>query len=594
MNPTKKSLIDEHLSKIQQETNATLNNFKQFGFNVDKMFMKHFLKVSIDRMEKTCKRYQSEGKLETSNEVPNGKTMSSMASHTEVSTIKSMKRKSDESYDNVEDPKKLKVMPSIGTGADDFTVFYCDHCLHPNGCTKLFSGSIDEVYEHWFTTHLDETISKPFHFQAVGLARCFNCDKIGTYRDLENHHKEQHKSTYFVITDRINKNKCGICHFEYGDVVKHFNAIHKVIYPPIAFNPISYSEERITQLMAINIEKECHCIDCDQRFKTCNELVNHRSVSHDGKIIDTQSHQTELSYLYCGFCEKKIDGDAYFSHFLEHPYSFRCSKCKHESDDVAELVFHERSLHGVDNMQKHCGNFPNWLRNKFLNAKMVFTNGLVLKVHNALGTKLDDSKTLNEFIKDYLNGKKDSLKQMIKVKNPATLHRNDDKAPDENTMLSELLKQLKLDKSLYIGGIFGSVRNIDKEKIFLTLCQTLQLNITMEDVKQIEMHDQDGMVVEFFKLGAKNDFLNRSQKQTIWSNEVFKMSDNKKKWKIVVRHHLTPFYRNIDRFASKLKHENKIHSFWMDMNGFMVKCKPTERGRPILSIQQLRNYIKDV
>lgn len=440
---------------------------------------------------------------------------------------------------------------------NNFAVFYCHHCLHPPEPNNLFGGTIEEVYDHWLTTHADATISKPFQFQAVAKASCLHCDETGTYRDLENHHKMQHKHKDFVITDRLNKEKCGICQFEGENVVKHYKAVHKTIYPPIQFNPIAYPGEKIAQLLAINIKKD----------------ANH----------------TELSYLYCGYCSKKINADSYFNHFTGHPYSFRCSKCKHESDDVAELVYHERSLHGVDNMAKHCKNFPNWLKNKFLNATMVFTNGLILKGHNA-PAKLGDGNILNKFIKDYLNARRECLNRMTKTKEQIKPKGNL-KEPDDDTKLAELIKQLKLDKVLYIGGIFGSLKKMEKDEIFSKLCEKLNMNIRANDVKQILMYEKNGMIVEFPEIQAKRNFMDRIREQPIWSDELCQLSANETKWPINARHHFTPFYRDIETLASKLKRENKIHAYWIDSDGFIVKRKASEQSRPILSVQQLQNYV---
>lgn len=41
--------MDAHLMNIQRETKAALDDFEESGFKVDKKFINHFLKVSIDR-----------------------------------------------------------------------------------------------------------------------------------------------------------------------------------------------------------------------------------------------------------------------------------------------------------------------------------------------------------------------------------------------------------------------------------------------------------------------------------------------------------------------------------------------------------------
>lgn len=296
-------------------------------------------------------------------------------------------------------------------------MFYCDHCISSSHSSKLFSGSIHEVYEHWLTTHLDKSIALPFQFHAVDLAKCFHCAEIGTYHDLVEHHKSQHVDKFFTISDRFNSEKCGICHHKSGNLIAHSKSSHESMSPSQTFNPILYSDERITELIALNAEKEHRCIECSETLKTHADTYKHFAMKHSEEhdAIPFVGVQTKPAYLICGFCMKFIGVGQLLQHFKKHSYNFSCSKCSYRSSDLAELVFHERKHHNNDSLKYHCTVFPDWLRNKFLNTKMVFPNGLVLKNYNVLGTTFDDSRLFGIFVEGVLDAKKERLEQMMKT-----------------------------------------------------------------------------------------------------------------------------------------------------------------------------------
>lgn len=296
------------------------------------------------------------------------------------------------------------------------TIFYCDYCINSKDPNKVFCGSFDEVYDHWLSSHLNDSISQPFQFHAVGRLRCYHCGKLDSFQKLVKHHKTRHTNKMFAVSDQENMKKCGICRFKDGNLIEHFKCTHEAEFSSKVFNPVLYLEERIIELLNINAENEFHCIECNETFPTHAETYCHFAILHAG--IDANPFiggQNNPAYLICGFCAKIVDVNQYLNHFKKHSYNFPCTTCSYRSSDLAELVFHQRTVHNSDTLDHHCSVFPDWLRNKNLNTKLVFNNGLVLKNCNVLGTKFDDSKLFNIFVDGILDAKKERLEQMMKM-----------------------------------------------------------------------------------------------------------------------------------------------------------------------------------
>lgn len=230
---------------------------------------------------------------------------------------------------------------------------------------KSINGTIDDIHLHWLRFHKSKC--QPFQFDAIALAGCFHCEKVGIYHDLMQHHKEHHSCQQFAIFDRIDPKKCGICDFKDGDLIDHFKTKHELVTKRNWLNPIPYSQERIDEFLSIDLQQN---INIDRK---------------------------KLSYLICGFCKQKVDYDKYLIHFNEHKNEFMCSKCAYRSVDLVKLVLHEKTVHKIHSLDKHCSQFSNWNKNKHLDTSLVFENGLIVKYMNVIGTTFDDSGIFEQF-----------------------------------------------------------------------------------------------------------------------------------------------------------------------------------------------------
>lgn len=461
--------------------------------------------------------------------------------------------------------------------------------MDPEDLSKSFSGTIDVVYSHWLAKHGNESVLKPFQFYAVALVNCFYCDVVGTYTDLVEHHQKVHLIEKFAIVDRIDRTKCGVCHSQDEDLIEHFDRIHSDL---AAFNPIQYTEERIVELLTVNIYKDPQCLHCMHIFKTQIELMEHYAIFHGGAMFGNDSaSRNQPSYLICGHCQKKVDRNRYMEHFKVHVYHFRCSKCSYRSVDLVELILHENNAHGLNTLNYHCKQFSGWLKNQYLNTNVVFDNGLILQNFNVAGTKYDNNILFDMFIVEFLDLTKERVLQRIE----ANGNQHQSSPPEANTidpsLEAELNEQRKHSKNIYISGTPNNLNDNNLHEIFQKLCKKLEVNLLPGDVKEI-YQCKNGIIVKLNSIELKDMILCGMQNKIIRSGDLFELSKDEKSWKIQVRNHMTKFYRDIWIAATKYKEQGALYSFRLSGRGVVIRRTSTDGEHVILSKEQLIEFVE--
>ena len=501
------------------------------------------------------------------------------------------------------------------------TVFFCFHCFDERNPTKSFSGTIDDVTKHWSTAHSAE--SKPFQFYAVPLVSCFHCNEvIGTYNNLIKHHQEKYAEALFMIRDGMDPTKCGMCNSKDGDLSEHFKKMHDLSSTPKIFNPICYSDERIVELMTIN--------------------------SHIGQTVQTKElieNQIKPDHLICGYCQKNnIDINQYSDHLSKHTFKYRCTMvgvCKYESVHLSQMVFHEKIVHNIVSLDYHCSIFSNWMEKKLFNTDVVFTNGLVLKSYNLVGTSFDDTKLVDKFIRGFLDKEKQRAKKIFADENKRltsnetnrngvlnatsnNLHSPVEPTPivmseeigrhgepsksrterdgidnvasknkrdsTESSLMSALKDQQELIKNLYVQGITRDLNITDRYGTFLKLCKEMGVTISRSNIESIDQR-RKGIIVKLYRMDIKNLIMNQTRGQVVWSNELFELPGNQKPWKVHIGHQMTQFYLNMWFFAMDLKKRKLLHSFKLTKDGLVVKRTPEDDERIVLSEDQLHEHV---
>lgn len=267
--------------------------------------------------------------------------------------------------------------------------FYCTHCMDTNESNEPIGGSIDDVYQHWRASHIVHISSKPFQFCVAEIAVCRFDNVSGTYRELLKHQQEVHPNEPLAIVSYDDRNRCGICHKP--TEVDHFEKEHKTGLKKDVFNPMRLSDQKLDELLKIEIHKKRQCGHCSVIFETEEEMDTHHSIAHENmEKISNPYTDYQAPVLICGYCQTKVTRDDYFAHVKSHSYVFRCWKCTHQTNDLVDLVVHDKFLHERDTLDYHCSMFPDWIRAQFNDTKILFSNGLVVRNYNLIGTKFDD------------------------------------------------------------------------------------------------------------------------------------------------------------------------------------------------------------
>lgn len=493
----------------------------------------------------------------------------------------------------------------------DHNVIFCFHCIG-----NSFSGSIDDVYDHWLFAHANESLSLPFRFYAIKLHSCFHCDEVAEYDKLVKHHQERHTDKPFAITDQMNRSKCGVCDFKDGDLIEHFKTKHDLASVTKIFNPVQYSEEDISKLSSIQIKKKQNqCSYCSRVFESPNEAAQHSATYHSERsaMAETASQKCdEIINLICSICNEQIDCKQLINHFRAHKYSFCCQICKCMNEDLAEIISHEKIAHDMDLINVHCFNFATWIKKKFYNTNIEFGNGLVLNMFNIQSTKFDESALFDKFIDSHLYVEKSRALRMIELKKSTTsctANRSQSKSTDanvtenfnynavqtiatnQNDVKFQLEEQRKLIKNIFIGGIPFSVKNEQLLETVIILFNKLHVQLNRDDIEEVSRCPNGGVVLKLKTFAMKKKIFFQVKDKQITQFELLgqSYSNSGMSKKIVFHYHKTPFYRSLLECAAEYKKKKLLYSFKLDYNGLSIKRTQTSNAEIVRSKQELKS-----
>lgn len=239
---------------------------------------------------------------------------------------------------------------------DQYLIYYCGHCVD-----SAYENA-EEVYKHWRITHKRGEHMKPFRFRVAPLAKCQFCDTCSTFQGLKKHHAEQHSINHFIIENLLDRSKCGLCFADCSDgFTKHFENNHRLVLETNVLDPIVLPDDLLKKLRNLSLHKKRKCKHCDDIFESSDEFYKHHDHQHRShKERSERFHDNESIHLICSCCNEKLKQDELIQHLTERKIAL--------------------------------------LEKFYWDAKVVFGNGLVVNKHNLLGTKLDESHTLNTLI----------------------------------------------------------------------------------------------------------------------------------------------------------------------------------------------------
>ena len=114
-------------------------------------------------------------------------------------------------------------------------------------------------------------------------------------------------------------------------------------------------------------------------------------------------------------------------------------------------------------------------------------------------------------------------------------------------------------------------------------------DLEIQNIIQLEY----GLIVRFRRLETKKIFISKTMGRFVLSNSLFLLPRGQTPWHIYAQNYMTPFYRNIHTAARDLTRDQRIHSYELNENGFVIKLRANDRTKHIVqSKEQLMDLVK--
>lgn len=474
-------------------------------------------------------------------------------------------------------------------------MFVCYHCHKSAEFSQKenqkaieldFFDEIENLQAHWKTHHA----SKKFQFFAIGVAKCFLCDRKESFQKLRKHHNYWHKSEPFIVVDQENPSKCGLCQNIFvsrNEMLEHFKLNHENFFYAEIFSPICFTQNEIDWLLRLKPYKN----------------------------LDMPS---DLENIICGHCasSKESDGSVLKQHLVESDFIFSCcSKCTMVTKNINKLISYANTTHSLnDSRIRQETAFKARLKKHYFRTKLFFTNGLVLFKHNVLKTTLDDRDDFFPFIGRFAENKFSECKEQEDDNESndsiENFEENRKNATPElepydkfGSYKVKLCKQNSYKNNLCIKGVSlidGVKNNINGLlKLFVGLCKAIDVNISINDVCHIFQRKKLDIIIKM------NDFQKKIAILKAWDEHhdknrfhnklcmlmaqypEFKLSN------VVIRTDLTPFFKKLWKDAERLQSQEFIHSFCITKGGLLVKVNPKSKGKIVWSQYELMKLRKN-
>lgn len=436
-------------------------------------------------------------------------------------------------------------------------VFACFYC---HSQPSFFVDTFTEIYEHWKQSH--GSIS--FRFFVVGMAACFYCGKVDVFPNLQGHHKHNHHSEIFVVVDKKDRNKCGLCqrYFSASEMVVHFRTHHDPCLLMGINNPVCFNQTEIEQLLTIN---SCREAPREVSFVCghCNSMEKTRSV-----FLYNQPKLEKFLILKCKiFIFVFIMTRSFLQHIEHDNFQYKCTICNVTGKTIQETVDHEERIHSLLKQgTKHASGLQIRLERYYLRTRVIFNNGLVLFKHNLLNTSFDDRKAFW------------ALKERMMKQKFDEINNTDEKLASRNLFAykKELMKQRTYRNNVCIRGITTVKSDEILRKVFDKICTAMEKS-TSDGIESIFQRTGKDIIVKFKNWESKKSILKQWERMNMSERleklQPLKIIDpNIELTQINVMNDLTDFFRLLHDDAQEAKNKNEIHSFWISEHGLSVKC----------------------
>lgn len=455
--------------------------------------------------------------------------------------------------------------------------FSCAHCVNQSDFNNNFQ-TIEKVHKHWISYHNRSKSPKPFQFYVSEIVKCYYCSLYGSYNQMHKHHRKAHPLNPFGIVNQSNKKRCAICDSEWKDMIKHFNGCHKEINDANVFNPMCISNDKIKQLLEIDVSGKRYCNYCTKSFELKSDLIKHYTNDHNEKwfgLINNKTTTLNDMIVSCTKCDKNILNNDYIQHIECHSFRLKCFDCTVKSSNLIELVTHSEMVHGkIDTLNDYISLLSDQLKLVYFETKIYFENGLILVKHNLLATDWNDSPNFGQFITKYIQTKRTECHALIE-------QRNNDELKMQKSYLNSVIVNLPIDV------------HRDDKPLFLAYCDIVDFKLNANDIKEIKRLNDEQLIVDLMENAKKEELLQIAQEYPIDSGDFIRLPPNVQSKSIKIESYLTEWYRDMQQIASNARKTKNLLCFWINENGMAVRRTSNCAVTYVLSKKQLIDYIKN-
>lgn len=166
--------------------------------------------------------------------------------------------------------------------------------------------------------------------------------------------------------------------------------------------------------------------------------------------------------------------------------------------------------------------------------------------------------------------------------------RSESNEPGRNIELEHLKQQLERVNQVFITVPDRLIQTEQcRREIFQKICERLNVNIPLDQIESAYRED-NALIVKFRDFKLKEVVMESAEGKRVWLDQII---NGEKSWRIHVRHYMTKYYSKLFNAALEYKQTRFLHSIEMNEKGLVVKRKDNTKGKIILSIRELSDYV---
>lgn len=129
-----------------------------------------------------------------------------------------------------------------------------------------------------------------------------------------------------------------------------------------------------------------------------------------------------------------------------------------------------------------------------------------------------------------------------------------------------------------------------QREMFRQICDRLNVNVSSDQIEHVYRED-NALIVKFRDIKIKEMIMDSADGKKIWLDQIVKGEIS---WRVHIRQYMTRYYSKLYQAAQEYRETRSIHSFKFTENGLLVKHKENSKGKIVLSLSELNEYVNGI